>query len=103
MKKLKMFLLAGVLIFTLGSPSIVKASEIINYGANVNNGGLYKYAMAYTETDGAGARARVVLGKEESDKVAYGYVQTLQVAEYYTTTAYIAHGSDAKLSIYYSS
>ncbi|MBE6050480.1 MAG: hypothetical protein E7214_07465 [Clostridium sp.] len=101
MKKLKVIIMSGILGVAIASP-IISNATIRDYGSEANIGGVYKYVYAYTQTDGGPARARAVIGGEQSDKTLNGWAQTNQIFGWYTRTAYIGHGEGGDCTICYT-
>ena len=102
---LKTKLLAAAIaagITTAGIAQAALAGNIISYGADITNSGIYRYGYAWTQVDTGYTRAKICIGSGLSDLTDAGYVQTKQVSGMYYQTAYIGHGSSSNLSIAYT-
>ena len=101
MKKIKLTILSCLLLGIFVTPIVTQAA-IIDYGSNVNIGGLFKYGVAWTQVDGSNgpARAKISLGGDVSDVTVKGYAQTEQISAWSTTTAYIGHGETTITTAY---
>lgn len=99
--KIRTLILGCALCVAAIAPTMVNAT-ISNYGSDVNISGLFKYGVAWTQTDGTPARAKIVMLGDASDITRAGYAQTEQLSKWYTTAAYIGHGEGGTITIAYT-